>query len=125
MRCVMCQTKIRRHSLDDYFRKMRVCDRCQTLNTVSFESSEVPYHHVMLDIHFSGVFKDPYLYSRIFAELIQYSGDFLTFSHEPNLDAIVLSLMMSAPLYVLSYLTLDNVEYIQSLEVVPVLLIHG
>ena len=125
MLCKYCQTEIQRKKLQDYFKKMRVCDRCQTRNTVLFESSKVPYHHVMLDIHFSGLFKDPYLYSRIFAELIQYSGDFLTFSHEPNLDAIVLSLMMSAPLYVLSYLSLDNVEYIQSLEVVPVLLIHG
>lgn len=125
MQCVMCQTEIQRKALDDYFKKMRVCDRCQARNTVSFESSKVPYHHVMLDIHFSGLFKAPYLYSRIFAEIMQHSGDFLTLNLEPNLDALVLSLTMSEPLYLIRYLTLDNVEYIQSLEATPILLIHG
>ena len=125
MICLMCQNIIQRKTLEDYIKKLRVCAHCASLNYIPFEVSSVPYHHVTLTLYYSGLLKDTYLDARIMQEMIHKPSHFLAFTHDTHLDACVLALYMDVQLYLNSYLTLDTLSYIQSLEASPVLLIHG
>ena len=125
MRCSMCFNKIPRKTLEDYFKKLRVCARCASLNEIPFEVSSVPYHHATLTFYYSGIFKDTYLDARIMQEMTHEPSHFLALTHDTHLDACVLALHMDVPLYLNDYLTLDTLAYIQSLEARPVLLIQG
>ena len=123
MFCLTCQTHIQRRSLDDYFKRTTTCVKCQRLKNSSFEESIVPYHHKALTLKYSSASKDTVFFTHVMTEMIQSKGGFLSLTKAQDVDALMLALWMDDSLYLNDYLRLDFIEYIQSLEAIPVVLI--
>lgn len=123
MFCLTCQTYIQRKSLDDYFKRTTLCSKCQRLKHTFFEESFVPYHHMALTFKYSSILIDNIFFTHVMNEIIHTQGEYLSLTRAKDVDALMLALWMDESLYFNEYLRLENVEYIQALEAIPLVLI--